>query len=216
MSDEIINQEPTPATANATRKQKDYFRGWYALNRDYIAAKRKKRYQTDPEYRQKCLEATRKYAAERAERRRLARLARAHDPTPMVRDLTPVGRTVTIRTPEGKNVKVLVYRVGEIQRRLQRSRASITNWLKLGILPQARYMTPTGFRLYTQHEIECIVQTYTEVGMHTMVPGSIQEFRKLIAERWKCLSQGLDAGWREVKARPLPEVVEMHDDLMVM
>jgi hypothetical protein len=213
MDDNITNQEPTPAT----RKQQDYFREWYDLNRDYISAKRKKRYATDPAYREKCLEATRKYAAERAERRRLARLARAHDPTPMVRDLTPVGRTISIRTPEGKTVKVLAYRVGEIKRRLQRSRASITNWLKHGILPQARYMTPgSGFRLYTQPEVECIVQTYTEVGMHTMVPGSIQEMRRLIAARWKLLPQGLDAGWRDIKARPLREIVEMPDDLMVM
>lgn len=215
MSEEITNGQEFHSSPVDTDKLKQsrYFREWYRLNSDYIAAKRKRRYHTDADYRERCLEATRKYSAERAERRKQARLARAHDPTPIVRDLTPTGRETVIQTPDGQKVKTLVFRVGEVQRRLQRSRASITNWLKHGILPQARYMTPSGFRLYTQDELECIEQTYTDVGMHAMVPGAIQAFRKLIKERWKKLPQGIDAGWREIHAPPLPEVVELRTEL---
>jgi len=154
------------------------------------------------------LKATRQYSAARAERRKIARLERATDPTPLVRDLAPIGREISIPV-DGTNVKTLVYRVGELQRRLQRSRASITNWLKHGILPKARYMTASGFRLYTQDELECIEQTYIDVGMHAMVPGAVQAFRKLIRERWKKLPQGVGKEWREIHAPPLPEVMEL-------
>lgn len=198
-----------PADDAARNKQSQYFREWYRLNRDWVASRRKTRYRTDPDYREQCLERTRRYSAVRAAKRKAQQLARAHDPTPIVRDLTPIGREIDVVLPSGQKVKTLVYRVGEIQRRLQRSRASITNWLKHGILPKPRYMTPSGFRLYTQDEIECIVQTYVDVGMHAMVPGAIQVFRKLIGERWKKLPQGVGSGWREVHAPPLPEVVEL-------
>lgn len=204
---EIVTNGHEPVD-RGKEKQSHYFRKWYLLNKDYIAAKRKRRYQTDSEYREKCLENTRRYSAERAEKRKQARLERAHDPTPIVRDLTPIGRDISVQL-DGQTVKTKVYRVGELQRRLQRSRASITNWLKHGILPRARYATPSGFRLYTQEELECIEQTYIDVGMHAMIPGSIQAFRTLIQARWNAMPGGVGNAWRDVEAPPLPEVVEL-------
>lgn len=53
--------------------------------------------------------------------------------------------------------KLDLYTVGELANRVDRKPQTIRGWERRGVIPPARYKAKTGMRLYTEKQIEAIV-----------------------------------------------------------
>lgn len=119
-----------------------YFEQYYDENRDSINEKRRKKYQEDPEYRDRVLKASRDYR-ERQRREPRVRMPRFQKP-------------ITYTAGDGSEVQL--FSVGAFAAFLARSVQAINHWEKSGILPRTPYRNSRGFRCYTRSMMEIVRQ----------------------------------------------------------
>lgn len=120
------------------------FKNWYAINSERFNAIRKERYNTDPEYRERVIQANKESKARNKTERKVTRGVAA--------------RNVT--TPDGLKQLFTVSGVAQL---LQVSPQAIRKWEAEGKIspPEYRSEDKVRSRLYTQEEIEAI-----EIAMH--------------------------------------------------
>lgn len=118
-----------------------YFKSWYDENKDELAAKRKQRYEDDPEYRQQVVDQSRKYRKGNRDAPRV-RLPRHQVPKEHA-------------LPDGSVIKL--YSVGAFALYVRRSVQSINHWQREGLLPMTPYRAgKRGFRLYTKEMMDVV------------------------------------------------------------
>lgn len=112
----------------------NYFKEWYEENGDSHNEKRKRRYETDPEYRNAIIERQRAY-------RQRTSVRRVRPPLTKVDD---------------KGVEHLVYRVGLASQMVGRSPQTLKKWERKGYIPKPSIKTI--HRYYTAKQVELMIK----------------------------------------------------------
>lgn len=137
------------------------FKEWYKKNGKKLAERRKKRYEEDPEYRERRLREARRYYWLK-KRRAEAIDARRIDPEKL-EDLEP-DRTITITITNeddiryGRDVMVPVFYPKSVAKLVNRSVQTIRLWSLKGILPEPAHRTAGDKRCYTKDEFKVIAE----------------------------------------------------------
>lgn len=155
------------------------YKEWYKEHSSELAEKRRQRYKSDPDYKQKVLDQNRAYREKKSQEA-------ARIPKPRVRiprHRKPVALSVPINGVE--TLKQLVH-VGYFARAIGRSVPTIHQWERSGILPRTPFML-TGRnkqeRLYTA-EMIAVVRSALEKRNGT-ISSSDQSFHEDIVRGWK-------------------------------
>ena len=165
-------------------KQSEYNRTYYKKKRGAISEARKKRYQTDPEYRERmkrtALMRKRKLAEERAKAKKNQPKPKHGLPKP-TEFMIPVGNS---------NRKVKMYSVGQLARRLDRQTQTLRLWEAKGVIPEAMYRSEGNVRLYTEFQVRQLSKAYTK---------AVREYGSLATTRIASTSFPEDAKriWRD-------------------
>lgn len=75
----------------------------------------------------------------------------------------PTMKEATITLPNGTSIKV--YPIGALARALNRSTCTIHRWESLGIIPETFFTNSRGHRMYSQEQIDIIVECAKEAGI---------------------------------------------------
>jgi DNA-binding transcriptional regulator YiaG len=138
-----------------SEQEKEYFKRYYQEHKAEIAAKKKERYQTDPEYRAAIQERKRQTRLRR-KREREAKKAKAKKKDP----LAPKVFSVQIG---GHDRELSMYSSTQLARMLGRSVQTIRLWEREGILPKAVYRCNNNNRLYTEFQVKMLVAAMFDV-----------------------------------------------------
>jgi len=163
----------------------------YYKNKEAILARRKKRYDEDPEFRAKALAAS----AEINKKRSLERRLKIKDE----RFVAETPKQFRIDLPDGKYIVQEMFTTTQLAMQLERKASSIITWEKMGLLPQPLYKGLNNFRLYTQFQVTEIVRIYSELctkhGRRRMTNrvGSTDFFER-VKELWEKFPLGVDTG----------------------
>jgi len=121
-----------------------YYDKWYEENKGTLADRRKDRYETDPEYRQRVLDAS---AAYRERQRNTSRVRVPRHQKPRIFQASGV--------PGG----VPLFSIGAFAGYVNRAIQSINHWEKHGLLPRTPYRVgQRGFRYYSAGMMEVVRQ----------------------------------------------------------
>lgn len=113
--------------------QREYNRRYYAKKKKEIADARKRKYWSDPDYRNKVRAGSRK---------RYRQEAKSRD--------SRIGYTV--KKADGKELYTITY-AAQVS---DRKEDTIRSWEKSGDIPKTVYTDTRGWRLYTSHQIELL------------------------------------------------------------
>lgn len=154
---------------------------WYAKNSKDLSERRKSRYQSDPEYRQRVIENNRKY-------RRVKAMERMAAPQSMVR--IPRHRKPTVLDVEIGGVKISkqMVHVGFFARAIGRSVSTVHQWERNGVIPRTPFVAASAAkqeRLYTAEMIR-IVQDH------------IERRNGIISKKDPSFFSDIRDGWREI------------------
>lgn len=129
------------------------FKAWYDSNSQSFNKDRRKRYDTDPEYRARVLETNR---LSRQRRREAAKLERAAESAAIkVKMPHKPWKEVEVPTKGGEETTKL-YSIGALARALNRSVQVIRLWEKKGVIPETPLRNDKGDRLYTPEDVSRI------------------------------------------------------------
>jgi hypothetical protein len=161
----------------AEKDRSDYQREYYLKRKDTLSQERKDKYRSDPSYREKAIAQARRYRREkREERERL----RAEGKLPPAKSGGP-------RKPTEVDIggrKVLAYTITIAAQRLGKSKSTLNNWTRQGVLPVTPLRTEGGDRLYTE-------------GMIMVMKLAISK-RVRISVKDNTFYQEVVDGWREL------------------
>ncbi len=164
----------------AARDRSDYFRTYYEENREELSDKRRDRYQSDPEYRERAKEAARVYRAKKkAERDRLIAEGKI-EPASRGGPRKPVEVQVNGRP-------ALAYTITTVANEVGRSVDALNNWAKSGIFPITPLRSAGGDRLYTTAMILVLKDAILKRGT---VSAKDESFCEEVLDGWREL--GLD------------------------
>ncbi len=150
----------------------DYWDRYYAAHKDEIAAKRKDRYHSDPEYRRKVLEQSAK-RYERLRQKKLDEMA-SNPKSPRVRGHNrPITKTI-----DGE--EVTLHSVSEFAHRVNRNVQTITAWEQKGVIPSATWIDNLGRRWYSEHHMNTIAALALE--FRARGGRRLADFQALVAE----------------------------------
>jgi hypothetical protein len=152
-----------------------YFREWYEENRGDLLAKRRSRYNSDPDYAEKCREASRLYRQKKKTQK--AENGVSSSDGEIVRERRPVHLMINGTSYNG-------WTIGHLARRLNRSVPTINHWSKHGLLPDTPLKTESGDRLYTDAMIFVVKKALLSRGRITKDDFS---FRDEIVGGWNKL-----------------------------
>lgn len=129
--------------AKRVRKDRtEYFEEYYARRKVGFSQERKDLYRTDPEYREKVLDASRDYRKRKsAEREKLRAAGKLPPPKP------PGPRDPIDVMIEGDKCKA--YTITTAAERLKRSTGTLNMWMNVGLLPVTPIRSERGDRLFT-------------------------------------------------------------------
>jgi hypothetical protein len=184
--------------SNVTKeKAREYNQTYYQKHKDRLKEKRRRRYDTDPEYR-KAIKRYAQTARINKKLRREAEYARLGKKAP--------GRGGALKIADykimvgDKEVIVKMYPVGYLAQQLGRKVQTIRNWERKGLFPRALYRSPGGLagnRLYTEFQMEKIMSAYRKAykvdgakKVKTRIGQTI--FPDLIRKLWKDYPLGID------------------------
>lgn len=149
-------------------KQKRYNKAYYRQNSEEISEKRKQKYESDPEVREKAVTKSREYREKvREERGGIDMRGRKQGP------LDPR----EIELPSGKTVRA--YSSGHIVEELGIAKSTLRKWIKEEKIPVTPYWLKSG-RWWTQRMLNALVKAKDELN------GGVKnvEFPKLVAKYW--------------------------------
>lgn len=138
-----------------------YYEEWYEKNKDELAVRRKERYESDPDYRQRVLVASASY---RERQRSISRVR------------IPRHQKPRFFQSDGKMVPF--FSIGAFAGYVNRAIQSINNWEKNGLLPRTPYRVgKRGFRYYSAGMMEVVRQIVgnkkrlfpVDTNMHTRI-----------------------------------------------
>ena len=121
--------------------QNAYYKDWYARNKEKLSVERRKKYHTDPEYRQSILEKGKEWR----EKTGYSRVGSGQVGPRPVRSIEVNGEAVT------------VYTIGYLSKLIGVKPQTIRAWIKRQILPETKHKDRGKNRLWTGSEIEAIV-----------------------------------------------------------
>lgn len=90
-----------------------------------------------------------------------------------------------VRVPNGSIITV--YPISKLASALERSTLTIRRWEREGIIPDTFFTSKRGHRMYSQDQIDIIVQCAEEAGIKRGSPIADTEFSVLCHERLKKL-----------------------------
>lgn len=148
-----------------------YFSKYYEENKEDINERRRKRYDEDPEYKERVLRSSRDYRKRKREEHGGDRRAR----TPRY------ARPTEVETGDGGTIEL--YSVGFAARLLKRNVQTINHWEAAGVLPSTPYRDERGFRFYT-------------IGMIKAIKDAIGQKRRLFPVD-DAIKKNIEEAWRE-------------------
>ena len=134
----------SPKKKDADKSSKSNFQAWYIKNKDSLSEKRKRRYEEDPEYREKVKAAARKRWQDQRKARGGGEPRTRGGNSPRV---LPVG---------GRDV--LVYGVSEYASRVDRDVQTISAWEERGIVPSPTVIDELGRRWYSESHMDLVAK----------------------------------------------------------
>lgn len=176
-----------PRTGNNTA---EYNRQQYEKNKHVLTARRKRRYATDPEYRERVK------ANVRRSRKRAKIAAKVAADRMRTKSHLP-GTDQDIELPNGTVITVKVYTVGQLAARVGVSVQTVYKWERENIMPDATYRTGGGQRRYTAAQVGVVRDVYAK--------------HKSVAKRWKITQAFIDDlkyHWDRLYFGIQPKVVE--------
>lgn len=192
MSDETPDSEDSetprspksydPRTGNNTAA---YNRMMWQKNKSRLNERRKSRYHTDPEFRQRVKDSVKK---SRARKKRAAQV-RQERTTPRAQRS---GSFQLIELPNGTEVEVLIYTISQLAHRVGVALETVRKWERQNVIPGATYHTPGGQRRYTTYEVDVVKEVYAKHKMMTDPWRLTTEFIGEIQDRWNALDHGVD------------------------
>lgn len=154
----------------------EYYKRYYEDKKGDINARRKQRYDEDPDYRDRVLAASQKYREAQ----------RVDNPRPRIK-IPKYAQPLVKTTPDGGEVRL--FSVGACARALKRSVQSISHWESKGVLPSTPYRDGRGHRYYTYEMITAIRDV---IGDRSRVLERYG-FLETIQERWEELGVPMGA-----------------------
>lgn len=142
----------------------NYNQQYYKKNKDRLSEKRRKKYENDPEYREKIVGNSRKRASmiEKPSRAAVKRQPK------------------TYLEADGSRKYSITFVAWAVKRSIQ----TIRKWEKDGILPKTPFRSPSGMRLYTQPMIDIVSEVIIGRGM-ARLPNKDKTIYTEIADKWK-------------------------------
>ena len=133
-----------------TEEGSSYHAKYYAENKSKLLAAKKKRYEEDPEYREKIKARAREAKRRQVEERRKEREKNKGKEIPTY-----------FKVMLGDNeISVRMYTAGQLAKRLGRKTQTMRVWERKGIIPEALYRNASKDRLYTELQVRLIVKAY--------------------------------------------------------
>lgn len=174
--------------------EQEYYEGYYEDKKDEIADKRKKKYETDPDYRQKVIDRSRQYREQQRQSRPRARIPKH-------------AKSKKHKTGDGGTIDL--YSVGSFALGVGRSVQCINHWEREGILPRTPYRqkqgsadNPRWFRFFTR-EMAAAVRVVVGDKGRLDPPIIPEEIQAKIAALWK--EQGVPVDCEDGLAAALQE-----------
>jgi hypothetical protein len=171
-----------------------YFRRYYEEKRDEINEKRKRKYDTDPEYKERVLQASRNYRKrKRKEKEQGESICRPVG----LRGLQRIQDVIDEKVGDGNMIRLMSAEA--FAQFLGRSVQSLSHWESKGVLPQSPYRGVRGFRYYT-------------IGMMEVVRWWVKDRKRLFPVDPQMFS-GIERGW-EALGVPLADNVTGYNDAL--
>lgn len=155
-----------------TTDRASYQRAYYEQNKDRLAYQKKKRYQTDPAYRQAILESKEKSRAANAEALRRKKEG----------EVTTYPMMITLG--DGRHVLVEMLTMRSASKIIGLSAVTLRKWLDDAVLPPQRFKNAKGAVLFTQDQVRVINRVYRRFW----TPGT----------RWRIEPAFVKALWEEL------------------
>jgi len=133
-----------------TEEGPSYNARYYSENREALLEKKRTRYQEDPEYRERILTAAR-------ERKRILSEERKKEKALNKGKEKPLWFSLEIG---GEEIPVKMFTSGQLSKRLGRKSQTVRVWEKRGLIPEAIYRSAAKDRLYTEFQVNLILQAY--------------------------------------------------------
>jgi hypothetical protein len=157
---------------NKTTDRAAYQRAYYEQNRERLTYQKKKRYQSDPAYRNAILDAKEKARSAKAEALRRKKEG----------EVTTYPMLITLG--DGRRVLVEMLTLRSTSAVVGISAVTLRKWLDDGILPPQRFKNPKGSYLFTQDQVRVINRVYRRF----YTPGA----------RWRIEPAFVKALWEEL------------------
>lgn len=88
-----------------------------------------------------------------------------------------------IKLPNGETLQV--FTIKRFAESIGRSQLTIRRWEKLGIIPNTFFVSDRGFRMYSQEQIDAVVDALKEVGYFNKASGLLStDFSSLCHKKW--------------------------------
>jgi len=156
---------------------------YYQANKAAIAAKRKARYDSDPEYRTAGLSASQRSRAARREATKEFRAMRVKRFRGPISGITADGTPITLKS------------VGEMAVYVGRTIQSITHWHQRGIIPETPYRDSRGSRFYTVAMMDVVKE---EIAWKRRLFPPDPDMWKRVREAWMRLGVPVDYSGRDI------------------
>jgi hypothetical protein len=177
------------------KKKESSFKKWYAKNRDDLLRRKRKRYRTDKEYREKKKKAARDFARKRKKEG--------------IRPNTGTGEGIpvamTLRTADGAPVKTTMYTITKLANDIGKSPLTLINWEKKGYIPMTPFRgeSTKPRRLYSEEMIAVFRQEYVKLVVieEKRVVKNGKDFYNRVLNRWMEWTEEIDVqvDWLEQK-----------------
>lgn len=146
-----------------------YFSKYYEENKGEINDKRKRRYEEDPDYKDRVLQSSRDYRKRKRE----------ESGEPKMK-LPRYARPMTVGTGDGGEIDL--FSIGAFAKLLGRNVQTINHWERALVLPPTPYRDDRGFRFYT---IEMMRSVKNAVSHKRRLFPVDEGIRKTIESDWK-------------------------------
>jgi len=172
------------------------YKRWYEENRDAVAERRRAKYHSDPEYKDRVLERNREYRRRIKEQNGFSvkewrddrKVDAPDDESPVAKPgRAPVVMDVPIF---GRLVESELVYVGDLARGIGRSVQCVYQWERHGVLPKTPFSSQGGYRLYARSMVDAVKAVLEERNSYVSL--SDKSIYSDIADRWRSAGVNID------------------------
>jgi hypothetical protein len=156
---------------------KEYDRKYYAKHRLELRKKRQLKYQTDPEYAQRQRDRSRAYRERMKKKKGKKPRKKTNNP--------PALRSYNILVGKDKKIKTTMYEIGALASFLDRRSQTLRLWERQEVLPRALYRTKTGRRLYTEDQVNALIEAHNKVMGEVRGVAWLHRLRIAFSQAWR-------------------------------